>query len=229
MVWFVVYGGLLLGVFTIKFNVNVVRLVGRMATAETRLDFVDNGAVVLTHASEYQPICRWAATRGFAPVGIVDFFGILGRARTTTGLWRSTQHKTLLISYLHRNQRIYEFVSALEEGKRLCSSNNVNALSFPDPPWVYIQAFSNTTLDELFEKHCEGLAYLRDRKGLSAIDRPDLTQEFMCESLRRRAEHIRTLFLWQLRGPYWFFIRKQLQKNRSIAQRYPGGGGARTP
>jgi hypothetical protein len=221
MLWLYIMASLFL--LWMIINLQVVASIRRMESPESHVDVIENGDAVLREGSEYASRARWAEANGFEPDMMIDFYGGGGSGRITMGIWKNRDKRIYFCSYdiVVKDKIAYEFSSELNKDSDLSTSNIKDSMLFPDSPGSYKQAFDRLDLDALFIKHENATTHLQQHRNLSVVERAEPMNELMLESFHRLVTHVKSLPLWQLRGAYWFFIRRYRMNNKSIAQQYP--------
>ena len=203
-------------------NLVVVLSVRKLENASELLEVIQNGESVLVNGADYATRARWAEDNDFRPDLLADFHGAVGAGPITMAVWKNEYKKTFLSSYVVGENIASEFVTLLNNGSGLTTSNSIDSMLFPNAPGHYVQAFGGMTdLNNLFKQHEAALIHLNQKKNVSIADRWETTDVLIVESIKRQIQHVKSLPLWQLRGCYWFFIRRHRMKNKTIAEQYP--------
>lgn len=210
-------------VMALFINVIVVLSVRKMAQPDGLLEVIEHGTTVLAEGLEYADRHRWAEDHGFAPDLVADFRGAMGGQIIVIGVWRNFAQKTYLSTYNTPQKMCCEFITILDRDAALTTTNTRDSVLMPSGPGRYIQAFDGANLDDLLRRHQEGLAHLSLTQHLEAVNRSETTDILILESIRHQMAYIQTLPLWQLRGAWWYWGRRNLLNNKSIAERYPRG------
>lgn len=199
----------------------IILTVTRFSRAEEYFQRVYAEYPQLHGSPEYGAIAAWAGANNFEPDIAADFSGGVGTGPIRMLIWRNTFRKTYLSAYEVPEKLCWSFVTTLDRDSSLETTNSKDGLLFPSAPGSFQQAFDNADLDTLYRYHEEGLLFLHDRKGLSIVDRQRPTEELVLESMHRQVDHVKGILLWQFRGPYWYFIRRNAVSNKSVEKRYP--------
>ena len=202
-------------------DIIVLVSVKKMARPEGLLEVIEHGPTVLAEGMDYAERQRWAEDHGFAPDMVADFRGALGGQIIVIGTWRNRALRTYLSTYNTPQKVCCEFVTILDRDAALTTTNTRDSLLMPSEPGRYIQAFDGLNLDDLLRRHLEALAHLSHTRHLDPVDRSETTDLLILDSLRRQMAYIQTLPLWQLRGAWWYWGRRNLLNNKTIAERYP--------
>lgn len=203
-------------------NVVVILSVQKLEHPESLLEVIQNGESVLVNGADYAARAHWAEDNEFRPDLLADFHGAIGAGPITMAVWKNDYKKTFLSSYTVGGNIMSEFVTLLNNGGGLTTSNSIDSMLFPTAPGLYVQAFGGMTdLDKLFKKHEAALVHLNQKKNATIADRWETTDKLIVESIQRQIKYVKNLPFWQFRGCYWYFIRRLRMKNRSIADQHP--------
>ncbi len=203
-------------------NVVVVLSIRKLENASELLEVIQHGESVLVNGADYATRARWAEDNDFRPDLLADFHGAVGAGPITMAVWKNDYKKTFLSSYSVNNTMVSEFVTLLDKDRGLTTSNTIDSVLFPPAPGHFVQAFGGMTdLDRLFQQHEAALIHLNQKKNVAIADRWETTDVLIVESIQRQIHHVKSLPLWQLRGCYWYFIRRHRMKNKTIAEQYP--------
>ena len=81
-----------------------------------------------------------------------------------------------------------------------------------------MQTFGVADAEELWGHHQEALDYLSSTHGLTPISNDNTLQDDLSSALAAQAAFIRSLPLWWLRIPYWFFVRRLTRHNKPVSE-----------
>ena len=163
----------------------------------------------------------WTEANGFTPDVLMELEGPIEYAVITVGIWRNDAVKTMLACYVSPDTINHEFTSTLSRECSLDTSSTKDGAMLPGLDTCYRQFFHGMELDSLFQKHLEGLQYLKQHRGLESVLRTQPTDILVQQAVNEQIAYVKSLPLWQLRGAYWFFVRRNSLNNKTIAQQYP--------
>jgi hypothetical protein len=196
------------GYLLIAFQVCVmVFLSGRVTSARIRVDEHPNVRALARYNT-------WAAANGFELLGTYRALGV------PTAVWLSKAECTYLCIY---SIGAVDIATDLTGQNDVTTCTNRGALLFPSRPGVWKQVITNRNLDDVLRLHREAVSYLR---GRLRIDYAKEMREFpnaMAESMRLQMAHVRSLPLWPLRWPYWYFVRPWKLVNKTIREQLKTG------
>lgn len=202
-------------------DVIVVISVRKMRQPEALLELIEHGPTVLSEGLDYADHHRWAEDHGFAPDMVADFRGAIGSQIIVVGVWRSRARHTFLSSYTTPQKICCEFITTLEQDAALTTTNTRDGLLFPNAPGRYVQAFDGLDLNELLRRHEEALAHLHNTRHLDPVARSESTDRLILESIRNQMTYVSSMAFWQLRGAWWYWVRRNWLNNKSITERFP--------
>lgn len=156
---------------------------------------------------------RWAQSCNF------QFLGYYYEHRTGSFIaaWQLTDQPTFFCVYILQDRRFYDFITLYDRNISLCTGSSKDGQTLPSPPGHFVQTFTHVTLDQQYTEHNYADTFIRGR--LELILRADVTFETaFVNSLRRTAQHVRTLPFWFFRGLHWFFVRRRRLHGRTIEQ-----------
>ncbi len=208
-------------IMSIVINPLIFLSLRRLRAPEKLMDVVENGPAIISTESSYDAVQRWAQEHGFSPEMLIHFrCEVVGKA-TVFAVWKSQSGCDYLCNVKAPALTYTEFVTTLGEDSDLTTSNAKLAMMLPTAPQRYVQAFNRLGLEELFQRHNQGLEHLRSCRQLAPIHLAKPADRLIAESVRSQVGHIRSLPLWQFRSTWWYWMRRNLLHKKTIAQRYP--------
>jgi len=173
----------------------------------------------------------WAKRHGFHYVGIFRFQILCIAA------WENPERCTFLGQYLSFNGPFYEIDTNFDDNLAVCTGNVRDGALFPMPPSNYTQQFPKKSLEELWELHLEAQRYLEETGNArltpyspkypwgnvafgneGSPSMPTAMEIVQNSGVRTQAKYVRSLFLWPLRWPYWYFYRRFFWVNKTIQE-----------
>ncbi len=158
---------------------------------------------------------QWAAAERFEPTGA---FALSTVPAVKIVAWTNAHESTYLCVYLFGDARMeMDFVTVCND-KSLTTGTTKDGQLLPSRPGSWRQTFSVSNASELWTRHQEAKAYLlgvEDFRPSQGV--PDLQDEF-ARAMRQESTYIRSLPLWQLRTPYWYFVRRSSRHGKSVRQ-----------
>lgn len=161
----------------------------------------------------------WAKYHGFKFTSFRDFLSKASSKIINIVFWLNEDKTCILAMYYVEGKIHYDFVSKFENNRGLTTSSTKDGAMLPTLPEDFAQYFPGLTLNETWEHHLEAEQFIEKKLEYSKVPfNEDIISEVK-ESIRKQAEFIKSLFLWQLRGPYWFFVRKNIVSNKKITEK----------
>lgn len=175
---------------------------------------------------------RWAVENKFYYLG--EFLLQAGNARTLVAVWRHYHDPTFFSacfaqglqphasneSKVLTQELAFDFTTCLENDYSLTTGSTASANLFPSKQGSYKQTFTISDLEELFRRHQEGVGYLKTVGGARFCTLNKPVEQYILDALHSSTDYVRSLFLWPLRGAYWYFIRRKLWHGLSIQQQH---------
>lgn len=160
----------------------------------------------------------WLRDQQFSPLGVFKADGLPGNPKIVA--WQRRGEATWLCGYLLPDGSCQlDLVSQLEDGM-LTTGTSRDAHLFPADSGRFVQSFDIGHVSELWQHHRQAADFLETAFGRQ-IDRqaPDFAECF-ASSLRAEGEFVRSIFLWPVRIPWWYFTRRLSRHNRPAEDLY---------
>jgi hypothetical protein len=160
----------------------------------------------------------WLATHDFEPQGVFQAKGQAGNPHFV--VWRRTAERTYLCIYvfLDIRPRIETDLITIFEFGELTTGTTKDCIAVPGSTEYWGQSFSVSNVAELWKHHQESLDYLAVRMGRWPSTQDVGFREDLVHSLRGQTAAIRSVPLWFLRLPYWYFVRRFRLHGKSIRE-----------
>ena len=164
----------------------------------------------------------WAKAHNFRPTGAYHVEHIPGNIKMVA-LTRGDEATYFAAYVVATTHTALDLVSVHgDAGNTLTTGTTKDGRLLPTPPGNWLQSFTAQSIDQLWDRHQEGLQYLISTGGLPAKPAAaNLTKHFS-SALQGQAKHIRSFTLWPLRVPYWYFIRRNTRHDKPIQQLLKG-------
>ncbi len=160
----------------------------------------------------------WANFHGFQFIKHVDFFSKVGGKTIKCMFWKSGDEKNILGVYYTEGKVHYDLVTKFEKDRGLTTSSTKDGGMLPTLPENYTQYFPGQTLNEIWKHHTEAERFIEQKLGCSKeAFGEDIISEVK-KAIRKQVEFVKSIFLWQIRGPYWFLIRKNIVANKKVVE-----------
>lgn len=211
-VWILLGLALVVFFFVIRAVVTSVR---RFSEPQNLLEKTDSlfGDRVPESFTEFS---QWCIANGFVHESDFLFHGVINAPPLQCTAWWSEREKTWAMLYASKDLSNTDFVSLLTNNTGLTTSSSADAMLLPQTPNTYQQAFTRVTMQQQFGLHKQALELLLENTAASLPDQAFDLEQSIILSLQKQMQYIRSLPLWYLRGPYWFFIGKNLRSNKMI-------------
>lgn len=168
---------------------------------------------------------EWASTNGFEYIGSYVMHFVSSQADMWA--WRRKDRPTFFCRYMVKVGNItkiaYDIVTEFDGDTGLTTGCTKDANFMPRPLNFCFQNFPGSTLDNLWYKHIEAENYLMDFGKAELKTEEVAFERTLTEGATKHVRYVKTLPLWPLRGPYWYFIRRYLWHNKSIKEQHEKG------
>lgn len=131
--------------------------------------------------------------------------------------WWSARDATWALLYVTPNKKNIDFVTLYDDDIVITTASSKDAMMLPQPEKSLIQTFPGLSYKSLYAKHLEARKQVeRYESVVLREERRDLMEELK-HALKEHARFLMSLPLWQYRGVYWFFIRRNIKVNIPIS------------
>ena len=142
--------------------------------------------------------------------------------------WRQTTPSdvTRWFSIQHTPQMHCIDITTGFDAEGTCSLTTANAkvaFTFPRQPGAFMQSILFRPFFEVWQRHLEAEAYLRGHFNLPISRSTVSWRDDNLRAIKAQMAYIRSLPLWFLRGPWWYFVTRNLRNNVSIEEQHRRG------
>ncbi len=231
-----VLGGLLTVVGTIYLVTAFVVAVQIYSFSISRLVRIPKLIVSTKRRLIFSETDLWAEENGFHYVGLFRIQVVL------LAVWENPEKSTFLAQYLNFEGPFFEIETAFDKNISLTTGNVRDGMLMPFPRGNYTQSFPKKSLEELWERHLEAERYLTETGGAHLTPYcselpwgnvhpedpfekpgPSAVEISLTSGVRTQAKHVRSLLLWPLRWPYWYFVRRFTWVHKTIKEQVEMG------
>ncbi len=157
----------------------------------------------------------WLSLNAFDPVAAYQVERMAGIAGLVA--WQKRGERTYVCAYLLANGNVLiDIVTICEQGM-LTTGKSKDSQLLPTPPGSYLQSFT-ATLAVLYRRHQEGLQALARLAGMTPLAGEEEFENDFADALERQSEFIRSLALWPMRIPWWYFVRRGQRHEKTVGQ-----------
>ncbi len=162
----------------------------------------------------------WAKYHGFQYTKHINVSSKANGKIINCTFW-TNETNTLALGMYYVDETVhFDFASKFENERSLTTSSSKDGAILPTPPGNFAQFFPELTLNETWQYHTEAEKFIEKKFKCSPISFQENIIEEVKEATKKQQRFIASLFLWQLRGPYWFFVRRNIIANKKIAERF---------
>jgi hypothetical protein len=125
------------------------------------------------------------------------------------------------------NKYVSEFCTQFSENESLTTTRGTHAFVHPRPAGMHIQGFANLSLELLWARHLEAELFLLDVRRISVTRLSAESQDpvvLIERALRQQGEFLKTVPLYLLKAPYWFYVKRHRMVNKTLAQQFAKQG-----
>jgi hypothetical protein len=167
---------------------------------------------------------QWLVGAGFEPRGVYRAAGQIGDPHFV--VWQRAGEQSYICVYIVMQNRVEIDLITMFFSGGLTTGTTKDGLTIPGRPCHWMQAFPIRSASELWQRHDDALAYLRQTAGVLPGTQPiEFADEFVT-NVRAHVAYVRTIPLWFLRIPYWYFVRRTRLFGRSLREQLEGSGTA---
>ncbi|HID75814.1 MAG TPA: hypothetical protein EYP56_07435 [Planctomycetaceae bacterium] len=163
---------------------------------------------------------QWLHSHNFHRVGVYRVRNLLGSPALAA--WQREGEATYLCLYLIAGPRVEMDVVTVFDDRGLTTGTTKDGQLLPARPGSWVQTFSVSTAEELWNHHVAGLEYIFETTGLRPGEPKRSLEEDFVRAIVGQGEYIRSLPLWPLRIPIWYFLRRNVRHNKTIRQLMEG-------
>ena len=165
---------------------------------------------VMKNIQEHYP---WTSVNGFEWINSYQSVGT-----SVVAAWKKKDEPTFLCVYCLSNGKISrDFVTEFKDGG-LSTGDSPDGGLFPHRKGDYSQVFPNSTIEEQWNWHLHAMEYLTKNLRIEiASGELDFEKSF-AKGLKEPVEYVMSLPLWQLRIPYWFFVRRKRVRGKTVSE-----------
>lgn len=158
---------------------------------------------------------EWAEEEGFEFAGTFLLGGVMS---ALIGVWQQAGEGRFFCPSFIGGRLTYDLVTVFEGDAGLTTASTKAGQLLPCPPGSFMQAFERTTVREQWKKHRAAEEFLVSGGRVRRRSSPVAFEEVFTDSVRRHMAYVRSLRFWPVRAVYWYFVRQNVLKNRSVQQ-----------
>lgn len=162
-----------------------------------------------------EEVMAWAQQHGFVPLGE---FSLSAMQNATIVAWQQQGKMEYFCVYLVANRVVFDFVTCFDNLVGLTTGNTRDGILLPSTPRSYHQCFEKLSLGEQYRCHQDAARFIMERAKTNVAAARETFPKIFVAAIQKQMAYIRTLFLWPLRGFWWFFWRRNRFVNKSIAE-----------
>jgi len=205
--WFI-YTGLVLGLLLLTPSVMLVIAAYQMPRAKLE-PMGEADSETQRRAGENEIGAPWLREHHFHWENAYHFHSFIGKV--TIRAWRQPESATFLCQYVFQGGKTTtDIVSIFSNEKRvgLTTGSTRDAQFMPHRPGICVQSFSGAPVATLWRRHTEAEVVVADVTGVSPEPVNKTFDELLLDAIRDQMQYVRSLPLWPLRAPYWYYIKR---------------------
>ena len=156
----------------------------------------------------YQQTNLWAQNHQFYEDQQFDFDNLQSRELLHCGCWVNRESNTYLVMAYYQGDTRYYLFSLYGNALLLMTSNHPGTFAYPRPKGFAGNIMRNSSLEKLFQTHCQQQKTIRTEKNLAPCLPNMSTSKLICRLIRKQVNHLMAQPFWQLRGSYWHYVRR---------------------
>jgi hypothetical protein len=157
----------------------------------------------------------WARQHGFVWLGEYSLTAVQ-TARISA--WQQPQKMSYFCVYAVAGRLVVDFVTCFSRDLSLTTGNTRDGMLLPSAPRKYHQCFEKLSLDAQFRQHLASEKFLMERAKVVVAEAREPFAKIFVAAIQGQMAYIRSLFLWPLRGFFWYFVRRNMLRNMTVEQ-----------
>ncbi len=167
---------------------------------------------IVNHGFADQP---WLNSHEFDPLGVFRI------SNFDMAVWQRKGERTYLSFYnVFPGRRMVDVDSILDDGCRLITGNSWNIHALPMRPGVWMQSIAVKDIAELCRYHDMGVWFLTQSTGARPSRGDMAIEEEIIHSTKSQCAYVKSLPMWLLRLPYWYFVRRFRLSGKTVREQY---------
>ena len=216
MTSWLIYGGIIVGLLLLTPTVLLVISAHLMPRA-TLKPMQPDDAEAERRMGEAALDQTWLSEQSFQWENAYHFHSFIGKV--TVRAWRQPESATFLCQYVFQGGKTTtDIVSIFSLDKRvgLTTGSTRDAQFMPHRPGIFVQSFSGVDTATLWQRHTESEVVVADVTGVNPEPVNRSFDELLLDAIRDQMEYVRSLPLWPLRAPYWYYIKRFRVHNKPV-------------
>ena len=173
-------------------------------------DEVDFNKIVIPESDK-----DWIQSLGWESIGYYQF-----QENMYFNVWRSNETHSYMLVTQAPTCTYYEFVSEFEQDVFLTTSTSKDAGLFPQWEKHYKENLSILGMNDLCKQHLDSSAFVKLLNNVQPVKTTLQFEDYILDSVSGEMKFIQSLFLWQIRMPYWYFIKRSMKWNKTIKEQH---------
>jgi hypothetical protein len=161
---------------------------------------------------------QWLSDNAFEPRGVYHAAGQVGNPHFV--IWQKTGQRSYICVYIVMENRVEIDLITMCDVGGLTTGSTKDGLTIPGRPFHWMQAFPIRDVAPLWKQHEAGLAFITQTTSQRpSTKQMDFIDEFVT-NVRAHVAYVRTIPLWFLRIPYWYFFRRNRLYKRTVREQH---------
>jgi len=156
----------------------------------------------------------WMRDQGIRPLGAFKAKHLA--MQPTIVAWQLPGEATYFCIYLIQGAaQSMDWVTIFGD-RTLSTGGSRDGQLFPTVPGNWIQTFTSNDAVVLWEQHRAAMDWIQSTQGLSPDRGDEAFEDLFEDELRAQGAHIRSIPLWFVRIPFWYFVRRHTRHGKPI-------------
>jgi hypothetical protein len=165
----------------------------------------------------------WLEENNFQWVGAFRF--VIPNVNTRFAAWKQHGNHTYICVYRTKGENIpgittVDIVSIFGRRYALTTTGSSDGPLLPIGPGCYKQMFDTKNIHRLWEVHsdAETIVAPTDLRTIDTLEDQGF-ETILKDTIKDELAFIRSLWFWQLRMPWWYFVNRKRNLNKTVMQR----------
>ena len=158
---------------------------------------------------------QWLSMCGFEPYSAYRVIQMPGDEGLV--VWKKNGERTYLSAYLLTNGEMGVDIVTICNTGILTTGKSKDSQLLPSAPGNYLQSFT-ATMAVIYRRHQEAMEVLARTTHMMPLISDGAFEDDFAAAMHQHSEYIRSLTIWPLRIPWWYFVRRFQRHDKTIME-----------